>query len=236
VSANDSTGGAAGDGSAGWREQAMDRVLSPARLRAETRLQSFFDAALELMQTSSGTDFTVQEVVERSGQSLRSFYQYFDGKYALLLALFEDSVRSTTEELRVLVGEETDALAKLRRFAVEYYRLCRPASKSKAGRKGSPRALAEFSLQLLTEHPKEASEAFVPLIGFFEELLDEAAAAGHVRPGLPHSQAAGVVLQALMFNAFATTISASSVRQKDVDPAEGLWDLLLHGMAARQDP
>jgi AcrR family transcriptional regulator len=219
--------------SATWREQAMDRVLSPARVRAEERLQSFFDAALDLMQTSHGTDFTVQEVVERSGQSLRSFYQYFDGKYALLLALFDDSVRTTTDELRELVATEADPLARLHRVAVEYYRLCVPASKGKRARKRSPRALAEFSLQLLTEHPKEASQAFVPLLALFEELLDQAAVAGYVRPNLTHSRTAGVVLQALMFNAFASIISGSSTTGQGGDPAEELWDLLLHGIAIR---
>lgn len=210
----------------------MDRVLSPARQRAETRLQSFFDAALELMQRS-GTDFTVQEVVERSGQSLRSFYQYFDGKYALLLGLFEDSIRSTAEELRELVAEERDPMARLHRFAVEYYRRCQPAPRGRQSKKGSPRVFAEFSLQLLTEHPKEASQAFVPLLTLLEELLDEAAAAGEIRSGLTHTRAAGVVLQALMFNAFASTISGTSARGNKEDPAEEVWDFLRHGIAAR---
>ena len=77
-----------------FRDVAVARVVDPARLRAERRVQRFLDAALELMSSTSGKDFTVQEVVERSGQSLRSFYQYFAGKYELLLALFEESVLS----------------------------------------------------------------------------------------------------------------------------------------------
>ncbi len=62
-----------------WREQAVARSLDSARLRAETRVQRFLDAATELFNSGSGKDFTVQEVVDRSGQSLRSFYQYFGG-------------------------------------------------------------------------------------------------------------------------------------------------------------
>ena len=86
---------------AGWREQAVARSLDSARLRAENRVQRFIDAAFELLSDSEpGKDFTVQDVVEKSGQSLRSFYQYFGGKQELLLALFEESVRSTTDELR----------------------------------------------------------------------------------------------------------------------------------------
>ena len=70
----------AADSPSTFRDVAVARVVDPARLRAERRVQRFLDAAVELMSTSSGKDFTVQEVVERSGQSLRSFYQYFDGK------------------------------------------------------------------------------------------------------------------------------------------------------------
>src|SRR5881275_1997180 len=98
------------------RELAVARVVDPARARAETRVQRFLDAALELMNSTSGKEFTVQEVVERSGQSLRSFYQYFDGKYELLLALFEDSVRTTADQLRELVAEESTASDRLHCF------------------------------------------------------------------------------------------------------------------------
>src|SRR3954464_14719853 len=114
-----------------WRELAVARSLDSARTRAENRVQRFLDAALELMESGSTKEFTVQEVVERSGQSLRSFYQYFGGKHELLLALFEEAVRSTAEHLRDKVAEEDDALERLHRFVVEYYRLCRPKAPGK---------------------------------------------------------------------------------------------------------
>ena len=213
------------------RELAVARVLDPARARAETRIQRFLDAALELMSASPDREFTVQEVVERSGQSLRSFYQYFEGKYELLVALFEDSVRSTAETLRETVYQEEDPLARLHRFAIEYYRLCRPVPKTRSVKKSS-NALAQFAQQLLTDHPQEASRAFVPLLSLLEELLDDAAQAGVVREGLRHDRVAGVMLQAIMFNAFTTTISASSGRPSRGDAAEELWDFLLHGVSA----
>jgi AcrR family transcriptional regulator len=213
-----------------WREHAVSRSLDPARARAENRVQRFLDAALELMNTAPGKDFTVQEVVERSGQSLRSFYQYFAGKYELLLALFEESVRWAAEYLRERVAEEERPLDRLHVFAVEYYRLCRPPAKARAVKKAPPpAALAEFAQQLLTAHPKEAALAFGPLVSLFEELLEQAEAAGEIRPGLSHSRIAGVVLQAIMFNVFATAISGSSTKSED-DGAEGLWGLLVDGI------
>src|SRR6187397_1194014 len=102
------------DAGTSWRDQAVARSLDPARARAEKRVQRFLDAALELMSTSDNKDFTVQQVVEQSGQSLRSFYQYFAGKYELLLALFEESVRSTAEQLATTTDAIDDPLEKLR--------------------------------------------------------------------------------------------------------------------------
>ncbi|MBA4863526.1 TetR/AcrR family transcriptional regulator [Streptomyces sp. PSKA54] len=214
-----------------WRELAVARSVDPARVRAEKRVQRFLDAALELMSGDSGKDFTVQEVVKKSGQSLRSFYQYFTGKHELLLALFEESVHSTARRLQEAIAEEDDALERLRHFTVEYYLLCRPLPDDSSERKTAILGMAEFAQQLLTEHPKEAARAFSPMFTLLHRLLDEAAAQGAIRSGLDHRAIAGTMLQAISFNSFAVTISGSPVRSDGSD-AEALWDLVLHGLAA----
>ena len=213
-----------------WREQAVARSLDSARLRAESRLQRFLDAALELTATS-GNEFTVQEVVERSGQSLRSFYQYFGGKQELLFALFEESVRSTSEQLRERIAAEDDPLEQLHLFVVEYYRLCRPARRGKAGKSHPAPALAEFAQRLLTSQPKEAAQAFAPLVSLFEDVFAAAIATGAVRSELQSRRVAGVILEAIMFNTFSTVIGGAATSDRD-DPAETLWDLLFRGMRA----
>lgn len=220
-----------------WRELAVTRSLGSARTRAENRVQRYLDAALELMnEGGSGKDFTVQEVVERSGQSLRSFYQYFGGKHELLLALFEESVRATAEHLRDVVAEEDDALERLHRFVIEYHRLCRPAPKGKAAKKApspSPSPiLVDFAQQLLTAHPTEAARAFVPLVSLFREILDDAAAAGVVRAELRQRPIAGTVLEVIMFNSFSATIGGTPLPSDGTEAAEDLWDLIFHGIGA----
>ena len=230
---NRPTAEAAADRPGSWRELAVARSLDPARARAEERVQRFLDAAVELMmENETGKDFTVQDVVERSGQSLRSFYQYFAGKHELLLALFEESVRSTAEHLHQVVGEVDDPLERLHRFVVEHYVMCRPVPRSRSAKKSgpTPAAMAEFAQKLLTEHPKEASRAFVPVVSLFEQLLDEAAAAGAIRSGLQHRSVAGVALQAIMFNAFAATISGTSIGPDSHESADELWTLFIHGI------
>jgi AcrR family transcriptional regulator len=212
------------------RDLAVARSLDPARARAEKRVQRFLDAAMDLMINSDGKEFTVQEVVERSGQSLRSFYQYFAGKYELLLALFEESVRTTAAQLQSLIDGETDALEQFHTVCVEYYRICQPNPKAKTAKKGKAPALADFAQQLLTDHPREAAHAFVPLVDLFAGILEAAELSGQLRPGLDHRRIAGVILEAVMFNAFAATISGTKVREEGA--GEELWQLILHGIAA----
>ena len=212
----------------------MARSLDSARLRAESRLQRFLDAALELIEDGGpGKDFTVQEVVERSGQSLRLFYQYFGGKHELLLALFEESVRSTTEFLRTKIAEEDDALERLHRFVVEYYRLCRPGPDPDPV-EWTPTGpmMVDFAQQLLTSHPTEAALAFAPLVSLFGEVLDEAAAAaGHPARAAPqhhrrHGPRGHHVQRLLRHHRPARPGRTAA------DPAEELWDLILHGVGA----
>ncbi len=212
-----------------WREMAVARSLDPARVRAEQRVQRFLDAAMELMAASPDREFTVQEVVERSGQSLRSFYQYFAGKHELLLAVFEETVRSSAEQVLGAIDDLEDPLERLHVFTSEYYRICRPTRAGDGSGANAASVMADFAQQLLTRHPAEAARSFSPLVSIYEGLLDDAARAGAVRDDLDHRRITGVVLQAVMFNTFADTISASSLR--DAEPAAaGLWELLLDGL------
>jgi len=232
VSTTESADDAPKEEGVSWREMAVARSLDSARTRAENRVQRFMAAATELINSGDRRDFNVQEVVERSGQSLRSFYQHFDGKHELLLALFEESVSNTAAYLASKVAEETGALDRLHRFVVEYYQVCsRPAGKAGQSRKGAPPVVTEFAQQLLTDRPKEAARAFAPLVAMFRELLDDALAAGVLRAELP-GRATGMMLEVIMFNAFSSTIAGTSGGD-DHDAAEELWDLILHGIASR---
>lgn len=214
------------------REQAVARRLESARVRAEDHVQRFLDTALELMNESSpGVEFTVQELVERSGQSLRSFYQSFNSKQELLLLLLEESVASAAQSLKAQLDEEDNAIERVHRFVVEYYRLCRPGARGSSGKHRPSPAMAEFAQQLLTAHPLEAAEAFSPLVELFEYVLEQAVAADQVRDDLKRRRAAGVILEAIMFNSFSTTIAGTSASD-ECDAAEALWQLVFRGIGA----
>ncbi len=217
------------------RDLAVARSLDSARLRSEGRVQRFLDAGFELLaRAESGKEFTVQEVVDRSGQSLRSFYQYFAGKHELLLALFDEAILSTADRLEEQIERGSTPLERLHTFVVEYYRMCLPAPKGRPSKNNPTPVMAEFCHQLLTAHQTEASRAFVPLVTLLEKVLDEAAEAGTIRAGLDHADVAGVILSTIMFNAaYAYTISGNEGTRDGEHAAAQLWEFLSAGIVLR---
>ena len=104
--------------------------------------------------------------------------------------------------------------------------MCRRAARP-ASRRADPRPRSWSSPSSCSRRTRRRRRtAFAPLVELFGRLLDDAEAAGALRPGLDRRRITGVVLQATMFNAFAATISASPAGSGD----EVLWDLLVHGI------
>src|SRR6201986_4580479 len=97
-----------------WKQRAVERSIKAAKLRAARRVQRFLDAAQAIIIEKGSTDFTVQEVVDRSRQSLRSFYLQFDGQQDLLLALSEDALSGSADKTRAATANHSDPIARLR--------------------------------------------------------------------------------------------------------------------------
>ena len=210
------------------RELAVSRTVDPARERAEMKVKAFLDAAHALLAEDG--DFTLQMVVERSGQSLRSFYQHFAGKHELLLALFEESIQASAAQLFDELGEGGDPVDRLRTFVLAYHRLCLQGTARYAETPLQSRAMAQYAQQLLIYHPDEATQAFAPLVAIIDDLIDAARRSEVIRADLD-DDVAGYVLQAVMFNAFVPTIAGTSPSADPTASAERLWALLFHGLS-----
>ena len=141
-----------------WRERAIERSLRNARAKAMSRSDRFIQAAIEILTETGRTDFTVQELIERSKTSLRSFYQHFSGKEELLLALFEEVIATSAASGARTIAELPDTLDGLR-FVVEHGAR---ASRDPAGG-GINRALSVFHLQLAESRPAEYARVLAPL-------------------------------------------------------------------------
>jgi AcrR family transcriptional regulator len=221
---------AAATGDPGWRERAVARSLNAARSRAEERVQRLLDAAFELIDEKGSTDFTIQEVVERSKQSLRGFYEYFDGKDELVLALFEETVREAVVEIHTAVDAETEPLARLRAFAITLHEWCDPddvgpATTSNRGRHRR-RPISEFSMHLAPNHADRVRAALAPQTRLLRELISAAADAGAIRVSDVRA-ATALVQQTVMYSWFGNRLVADPGRKVDADKT---WEFCLNGL------
>lgn len=213
------------------RSQAVDRSLDGARARAEERVQRFLDAATELIIENGGLDFTVQDVVERSTQSLRSFYQFFDGKQHLLLAVYEDAMAATAAELAVMVDTVDDPLEKLHATLVTLYEWSELANESATpAPQLTVRSMASFVFDLMTTDRNAVMAATAPLFSVVLNVLHEAVASDAVK--VDNERATGAfLLQTVLFNAFGSAGDGDDAARRE--RAESLWQFLLHGIAER---
>ena len=209
------------------RELAVARALDSARSRAENRVELFLDAARELMNTNA-TDFTVQEVVERSGQSLRTFYQYFAGKYELLLALFEETIAEATDDLRAVVESESEPIAALRAFTIRLHEWCDPSDKPRRKSSHNRRPIMDFAVQLTVDHADRVKAAMAPIFHTMNELVEAANAAGAIHVDDPR-RAAALVQQTVMYSWFGNRLAPNA---KSRLSAEATWEFCLHGLRA----
>jgi AcrR family transcriptional regulator len=206
-----------------WRQRAVSRSLSAARSRAEQRVQRFMDAAFELIDEKGTTEFTIQEVVDRSKQSLRGFYQYFDGKDDLLLALFEETTRESMADIRKFVDTHTDPIERLRAYVVRLHEWCEPAGTPRKRGSHNRRPISEFSLQLVMNHPERVRASMTALSRILVELLDEAVRADAIRVDDTRKTAV-LMQQTVMFSWIGNRIIQNPRMRVS---AEETWDYCL---------
>ncbi|HWS45306.1 MAG TPA: TetR/AcrR family transcriptional regulator [Acidimicrobiia bacterium] len=217
------------DNEPAWRQRAVSRSLNAARSRAEKRAQRFLDAAFELMDEKGTTDFTIQEVIDRSKQSLRGFYQYFNGKDELLLALFEESVHESIDDQRAAVDAETEPLARLRAFVIRLHEWCDPGESSRKRGTHNRRPISEFMVQLAGSHPERVRAAIAPTSQLLTELLDDANRADMIEVADTRRTGA-LVMRTVMYSWFGNRL-ASSARMRI--SAEETWQFCLNGLHRR---
>ena len=210
-----------------WKTRAVERSTRAAKQRAEQRVQRFLDAAQAIITEKGSTDFTVQEVVDRSKQSLRSFYQHFDGKHELLLALLEDALRRATAQIAAAASGHADPAQALKIAVQLLFELSRP---DPAARRP---LFTDFAPQLLLSHPAEVRRAHTPLLALLTELTTAAAEAGQLRRGMEPRRAAALTMETVMFVAQSSGHPSpgpdSDAATRPVD-ADEIWDFCAHGI------
>jgi AcrR family transcriptional regulator len=190
----------------------------------------FLDAAQSIITDRGTTDFTVQEVVDVSCQSLRSSYRHFDGKHERLLALFEDALRRATIQIAAAADAQPDPVDALRTAVQLLFELSRPDP-------DAHRALfTEFAPRLLLTRPAEVRRAHAPLLDLLTALTARAGKAGRLRSGAEPRRVAALAMATLMFTAQTSGApdpgSPAADANGNVQPvcADEIWDFIAHGI------
>jgi len=160
-----------------WQQRALQRSLADARTRSVERLSRFVDAARQLASETGDSSFTVQQVVQRSGLSLKSFYRSFAGKDDLLLALIEEDSRIGAQALAEWVAQKRDPVDRLRAYVhglLSFLAL---------GEASYVSMLMREQRRLEQADPEGMASALAPFIDLLEALLVDAVDAGEVRRG-----------------------------------------------------
>ncbi|WP_319456058.1 MULTISPECIES: TetR/AcrR family transcriptional regulator [unclassified Mycobacterium] len=206
-----------------WKQRAVERSIKTAKLRAAQRVQRFLDAAQAIIIEKGTTDFTVQEVVDRSRQSLRSFYLQFDGKHELLLALFEDALSRSADQIRAATASQSDPLERVKVAISLLFESSRPDPTAKRP------LFTDFAPRLLVSHPSEVKIAHAPLVALLTELMEQASEAGVLRAGINPKRMAAMTMQTVMFVAQSSGSDDATVKPISADE---VWEFCAHGFAA----
>ena len=210
----------------GWRQRAVSKSLSAAHTRAEQRVQGLLDAAFALIDERGTTEFTIQEIVDRSKQSLRGFYQYFDSKDELLFALLEESIRESLEDLRAAVESESKPLERLRAFTIRLHEWCEPLGPRRKLGAHNRVPISEFSLQLALKDPERLAAALTPISAMLVELLKAAVAAGSLQ--VTETRRAAMLIQQTVMYGWLMNRFVPNSRARVT--AEDAWEFCLHGL------
>jgi len=160
-----------------WQLRALDRSLGAARARSVQRLGQFVQAARELATETGSATFTVQQVVDGSGQSLKSFYRLFAGKDDLLLALLEEDCAVGALFLAEMVARHRSPVRRMQAWVEGMFELLA------AGEHGYVTVLVREHLRLSESRPEQMAEVLRPFLEILATDIAVAMDAGNVRPG-----------------------------------------------------
>jgi AcrR family transcriptional regulator len=156
-----------------WQSRALDRSLEAPRARSVARMERLVEAARGLANETGSAAFTVAQIAERAGCSLKAFYRCFASKDELLLALFEDDSNLGAQIVRARVAAEATPAARLHAYVVGLFEML-----TNADAVGYAGVLVREHRRLRETHADELDVALAPLVDLLVDEIQRGCAAG----------------------------------------------------------
>jgi AcrR family transcriptional regulator len=204
-----------------WRSRALDRSLEEPRARSVARMERLVAAARALANESGSATFTVAQVAERAGSSLKAFYRCFGSKDELLLALFEDDSNLGAGIVRDRVAAHGEPAARLQAYVVGLFEML-----TNEDARGYAGVLVREYRRLHEERADELDIALAPLVDLLVDEIRAASAAGACRSTDPARDARTVFVLVL-----AGIHEVTLGRERPLDAADHIWSFVWTGLA-----
>ena len=208
-----------------WKRLSVERSLTAARARAQERTDRFVATTIELMGEKGSLDFTVQDVVDRSRMSIRTFYNFFASKDDLLAAVYETIVaQEVTPRLRKACERQTDPVLRIRAYIEELYELTSAPSPVSY-------SLTTYHNRLAETRPSDLDRAFRPQISLIIELVRDATEAKRLSSTLEPEKVARLLHHTVLAIVHTRVLGADP---KVAVTADELWQFCAHGIGVRE--
>jgi len=213
-----------------WEKRSAERVVDGARDRLLARSRQFVETATEVVARDGVDGLTLRAILQETGLSRRAFYDRFASKDDLLVAVFEETMRSAAERFRreFEMRSIEDPLDRLHFIVTRM--IAGAASEATESGGGLSPAMSREHLRLAESRPDELREAVAPTTELMAEQIAAAMKAGQVR------EADAQELAVLVHNLVSSTIHSAllgSVREYDVDrTTEAVWEFCRRALAA----
>jgi AcrR family transcriptional regulator len=182
-------------------------------------------AARDLANESGSATFTVAQVAERAGSSLKAFYRCFASKDELLLALFEDDSNLGAGILRDRVAAQGEPAARLQAYVVGMFEML-----SNDDARGYAGVLVREYRRLHEECADELDIALAPLVDLLVHEIGAARDAGVCRSTDPARDARTIFVLVL-----AGIHEVTLGRERPLDAADHIWRFVWTGLAGSND-
>ncbi|MEW9854267.1 TetR/AcrR family transcriptional regulator [Novosphingobium sp. M1R2S20] len=196
------------------------------------RTQLLVRTANELLDENGLEGLTIRAVLTRSGLARRAFYEQFDGKDDLVLAVFERTLRFAADHFSIEAQKAGDPVEALRRIVTGLVLGQLGFGSTEAGRRSA--ALSREHLRLAESRPQDLQVAISPLVALIAEQIALGVEKGTLRSCDARLQAS------LLYNFVAATLHVELLAEEGGVPdlgkrkelADAIWEFCYRAVIA----
>ncbi len=204
-----------------WKRQSIERSLRAARQRAQEQSDRLVASAIELIVARGSTDFTVQDVVDHSRISIRTFYRFFASKDDLLIAIHHTLLEGeVVPRMQARCEQEPDAGRRIRVYIEGFFDLIAHALPV-------ARALTVHYYRLAESRPADLEAADRPQVDLIAWLLRDAIEQGAIDRGIDVDTNAVLLHRLLLAVVHMRILGSTSAAAISVDD---VWRFCANGL------